>query len=429
MFTLIQREQLSNDKLFTAWKDAAVIAFNKKVRLPDSQIRMFNKSIDAAKQQYLSDKHQYQLLRIRQIVQKSRERALRSFNEDLTSIEEQLSFFKEIAEESKEDLYCGYFDDLLHLAGEFMLSVVCTRYDRGRQIRKGLSEGYHFGTLALQDGAGRVLGYSQVQVSKTPVEGVADSQNKGFHAWYLTGINLSRRDLPIEKEKAVMTILECARKLAKDSGMQGAGVAVSFNIHSNQSEVRTILKQLVHKGILVKKRLKTSVVLSKGTDSYSYNEIYFIKEQPDINLRKASINEQKKEKTTGSRLMPFVPELQGKTVIDSTGALNYEKSKETVMRGMNVLRVMYDNRKMGKKFSVCVRDTVIDVSAKIEKNNNGCWFAEMHILPGSAEKEGIKEDEILAALLERVENDPVIQDYLFSTAITFTPFFIQSWEI
>ncbi|MGB2880054.1 MAG: hypothetical protein WBD24_07715, partial [Candidatus Omnitrophota bacterium] len=238
----------------------------------------------------------------------------------------------------------GLFDDLLHLAGEFMMSGVCTRGDRPRQIAKGHAEGYHFGTIALKDDLGRVLGFSQAQIIKTPVTGKEDRENQGYRAIALTGINLSEKQLPIERERAVMAIIKAAQLLAEKAGLQGAVVVESMSIRSNQGEVNGVIDTLVQKRYFQRAKLAQKVHLSKrGLNltvfPYSYRDVYFVDKLPGIELTPASNEERKEEQEKHEELLEkkhieFFDRLghivQGKELTGEAATLLKEKMEEVL---------------------------------------------------------------------------------------------------
>ncbi|MFH0910472.1 MAG: HEAT repeat domain-containing protein, partial [Planctomycetota bacterium] len=216
------------------------------------------------------------------------------FKEEMEDLAKELRGFKEKSPETASEeggilgpeyFYAGYFDDLLHLVAEFMVSGVCTWVVRAQQA--ALTEP-HFGMLAVKDSSGRISAVSQAQVTKTGIRardlkaaGLSDAiairkSPKGWKTLALPGINLG--DIDIGDEKAVYALLEAAQRLAHNAGMQGAVIPADSGINTNQSgRVGRVLQDMVKKGWLVELHLEETVFLS-GPPAlhYSYSRVYLV---------------------------------------------------------------------------------------------------------------------------------------------------------
>jgi hypothetical protein len=213
----------------------------------------------------------------------------------IKEIQEQLQYFRTVEQPTGDEFTVGFFDDVLHLTGEFMMSGVCTYDDRARQVREGAQEGYHFGTIALKGSDARVHGISQVQVLKTGVQNLSDNkttheQINVYRVIALTGLNLSPK-VPISERHAVLSILKTALNLQKAAGLQAAVIPANETIYSNQPVVHSIIKSLVEAGHLERRRLDDPVALSKGPHKYSYQDVYVIKSVPEMD----DLHEQKQK--------------------------------------------------------------------------------------------------------------------------------------
>ncbi|MGB2629730.1 MAG: hypothetical protein WBD17_00640, partial [Candidatus Omnitrophota bacterium] len=308
-FARICYEDILNEDGFNEWISGGFKKFmariSSKTGMPLEAIdkEKIRKALNAAREKYLSDRQEIIVLRTKQLIPRITDRLLKFFSKDIVSIKEQLNSYKEESISSKDNIYVGLFDDQLHITGEFMMSGVCTWVDRSRQVREGGKEGYHFAVIALKDASGKVLGISQVQVLKTPLKGAVDNESMGYRVLSLTGINLSEKKLPIEREKAVLTILKAAYLLARNAGLQAAVIPVEGIIHSNQNDVHNVLVDLENKGILKRGNLSSDVVLSKTGFSYTYMGVYIINEIPGINLTSPAEDAPKTEYERQDELM------------------------------------------------------------------------------------------------------------------------------
>lgn len=206
---------------------------------------------------------------------------------EIPKIEQELEGFKEIQRDSKDSLYIGFFDDLLHL-NEFWMTGVCTWDERHLQVQ---NTSYHFGELALKDSAGRFLGSSQVQLLKAGIEGQKrKSSPKGWRVIALPGINLYQGNIGISNEKAVLSLLELAQALAEENNMEGAVIPVDSIIHSNNQFEKDFIQKLVKKDWLIKVNLTEIAHLTPTR--YSYSEVYLINiPKEEFNLTKTSLDQ------------------------------------------------------------------------------------------------------------------------------------------
>ncbi|MCP4612817.1 MAG: hypothetical protein GY845_29330 [Planctomycetes bacterium] len=284
----VTHTDVMDETVFSAWIDSGLSRFVRQVarkagmKTDDISMLKIRETLVQAREEYTergilefrANQYTHQLLDV--------------FKDDLSMISLHRNCFNEMSVDSKEDLYVGFFDDLLHLAGEFMLSGVCTWSDRSRQISEGKDEGYHFGTIALKDSTGRVHGFSQVQLLGTPIEGVKSIRRK-HKTLCLTGLNLGGTSLPVSRDKAVMVILKVAFELAKEAGMQHAVIVQRDDIHSNQTGVKEMIKKLVEQKHLIKGKLVKEVRLSESPE-YKYQDIYIINDLPSIELTPTTID-------------------------------------------------------------------------------------------------------------------------------------------
>lgn len=173
-------------------------------------------------------------------------------------------------------LKVGFFDDLLHLMG-FMASGVCTWVVRDKQVA---DTNVHFGKIAIKDENGRVLGASQVQLSRTPIKGQALKQStQGWSIMALPGINLFHEQLlnGQSTRQLVLSILESAQAYAKETGMQGAVLPMNGAINSNHNQEKKVINELVSLGWLKPVELQQEVILSaKPAPEYAYSHVYLI---------------------------------------------------------------------------------------------------------------------------------------------------------
>lgn len=282
--------QIKNSTLFHAWIERGFEEFIRRLqakkylghRLSEDDQSSIKTCLHASRIEYLETAVE---IKQRQIGEMLKHRLKKIFVNDLTVMKRQLGYFREREIPSKEQLYTGFFDDLLHVAGEFMMSGVCTWQDRARQVREGEQEGYHFGTLALKDEMGRVLGFSQVQLLKTPLSDMSDKNNQGYRVLALTGLNLSQKEMPIKRKRAVMALLATARKIQAAAGLQAAVLVFDPMIHSNQADVKDSITGLASKGCLKPAQMSSRVVLSRTGASLSYERVYVIHEMPEISLQ------------------------------------------------------------------------------------------------------------------------------------------------
>ena len=212
--------------------------------------------------------------------------AVRLFSDDIESIDTYLRGFKTIEEPTGDSFYTGFFDDLFHLMG-FMMTGVCTWMHRDAQVR---DERYHFGKIALKDRYGYVWGLSQAQLLRCGIEGKARAASgKGWQVIALTGINLFEGNIGMDKERAVLAILETAQRKAKELGMQGAVIPVDSVIHTNHADEARIISELVQRRLLKKVTLQETVVQSP---MYEYKEVYLIQiPESEFVLAPASLEE------------------------------------------------------------------------------------------------------------------------------------------
>jgi HEAT repeat protein len=285
----IARIQVQDQEAFEAWVDRTMPGYlghleNQKLRLNAADVDFLRSVIFQARARYASFEVP-EVLRRSQLRRALTEKVLHAYDEPLARIETELGHFHEIVARSNDDLYVGFFDDLLHLAGEFMLSGVCTWNDRARQVRQGRDEGYHFGTLALKNQEGRVLGFSQVQLLKTPLRDLREASNLGYRVLALTGVNLSEKEIPIEKKKAIHVLLKAAYQLQKEAGLQAAVIVKEKSIHSNQEEVWREVDSLLSKKVLTPGRLASKIFLSKPPSAaYQYEEVYVIHDIAEVDI-------------------------------------------------------------------------------------------------------------------------------------------------
>ncbi len=197
---------------------------------------------------------------------------LKIFDDDLKAIQSELNGFRTVETAAAGDFYVGFFDDLMHLMG-FMMTGVCTWVERDKQV---LNADFHFGKIALKDANGRVLGLSQVQLTRYGVKGgVRKVSAKGWRALALPGINLMNGDLGMTRERALLAILEAAQSYAEAAGMEGAFIPQSTGIHSQSAAGQAEIKNLVHKGWLKPVSLEGTVRLSK-IHNYTYEDVYWV---------------------------------------------------------------------------------------------------------------------------------------------------------
>nr|MCK4929969.1 hypothetical protein [Nanoarchaeota archaeon] len=291
----IRCEDIEIEDKFTAWIDRGFDKFLNGVIRKTGKLRKEIKeqeirdALFRARKQYIRNPGQILSLRKKQYAQSLLDKLLKLFSDEIISITEQLKKFEEETISSKDNLYVGVFDDLLHLAGEFMMTGVCTWPDRARQIKEGKNEGCHFATIALKDSSGRVLGFSQVQILKTPIKGRKAKFSQMYRTLSLTGINLSERKIPIDRKRALLVILKAAYELSRNAGLQPV-IVYSDGIHSNQEGVKRCIKELADQGYLKKGKLLKTVQLSKNP-SYTYQDVYIIESLPDIELTPTTIEE------------------------------------------------------------------------------------------------------------------------------------------
>lgn len=200
-------------------------------------------------------------------------RIMNLFDRDLQEIKAELADYRAQQGTSQTDYYVGFFDDLLHLMS-FVMTGVCTRGERARQVN---DTRYHFGKIAVKNAAGRILGVSQVQFAKVAISGETEKHDaKGWKVLALPGINIDKGDIPMERKKAVVAILQCAQKIADTTGLQGVVIPESIEIHSNNETEKKILSELIKDGWLRKKSLTEPVILSEGDYKYSYQSVYML---------------------------------------------------------------------------------------------------------------------------------------------------------
>ncbi len=278
------------EAVFSLWIERGLGKFISQMKRPPKDPERIRSALFKAREQYLSELKGTLSLRKRQLKDRILDHLIKLFADDTASIEKQLKNFKGLSVGSKEDLCVGLFDDLLHLSGEYMMTGVCTGPDRPRQIQEGMKEGYHFATIALKDTSGRVLGFSQVQILKTPLNNMEDKSNQGYRVLSLTGINLFQGAITIDREKAILAILMAAKQMAEKSGLQKAVIVYNSGLHSNQQEVKTYIEELAMAGYLKKGLLTEDVRLSKSPP-YKYKEVYTIESLPEIDVKPATISE------------------------------------------------------------------------------------------------------------------------------------------
>jgi hypothetical protein len=240
----IAYQALSDETVFLKWLEGGFEKFMKQLakETGSPQAELDAESIKNAclegRKQYLAAVGGLSALRKKQYANQLTQKILNSFSEDVEVIDRQLNNFADMTVSSEQNLIVGFFDDLLHLAGEFLQTDVCTYEERGRQVVQGSKEGYHFGVLALKDRDFRNIGFSQVQILTVPIAGVAEKPGKKYQVLALTGINILEGDIPIGKDKAVLAILKAACALAERAGLQGVVIVENPAIHSNQAGVK-----------------------------------------------------------------------------------------------------------------------------------------------------------------------------------------------
>ena len=199
-------------------------------------------------------------------------------------VKKTLGGFIHIETKEKDVFYTGLFDDSLHLM-ECMATGVCTWNDRPRQVR----DGPHFAVIALKDKQGRVYASSQVQLVKTPIDGYGGAASpKGYYILSLTGINMHHGKIPLDPEKAFLSIVETAHRLAKAAGIT-AVIPTDKIINSQTDRGHARIARLATKGYLTRRDLTKTVVLSKSP-SYTYDQVYAINlPESTFSLKEASI--------------------------------------------------------------------------------------------------------------------------------------------
>jgi len=194
---------IKNEKLFHSWIDRGLqnfvntLARKSGISSDDIEIERVREIIKETGREYVKDANRLRRILKIQYANKVVNKCIKAFTSVEKKIRIHLGNFKEVEIDSEEEFYVCLFDDLLHLTGEFMQSGVCTWLDRARQVKSGNREGYHFATIALKDKEGRVLGFSQVQLLKTSLEGQEHDEKKGYKVLALTGLNLNEKVLPI----------------------------------------------------------------------------------------------------------------------------------------------------------------------------------------------------------------------------------------
>ncbi|MBF0387134.1 MAG: hypothetical protein HQL20_04675, partial [Candidatus Omnitrophica bacterium] len=225
---------------------------------------------------------------------------------NIRSVEDELKKFqsREVPAEG-ESLKVGFFDDLLHLMS-FMASGVCTWVARDRQV---LDPRTHFGKIAIKDDLGRVLGVSQVQLSRTKIKGLpAARSERGWSVLAMPGINLFHEQLQGNQSTSqlVLAILKTAQLYAKEAGMQGAFIPNNPAIYTNHNQERKVIEELVQLGWLKPVELEDDVQLSVSpAPNYSYLHGFLVcipVENTAVVLRKSSVPVEKIEDRRVKRL-------------------------------------------------------------------------------------------------------------------------------
>jgi len=312
---LLTNEVVRDKTLITSWVDNGLQkAANRlfklaKKRSPDLNINLENIAsllreaiLRARELQEVEIENQTDLDRRRVMLADRISRdILTLFSNEISQIQKELKGFKAIEREAATRFYTGFFDDLLHLMG-FMMSGVCTWTERDKQI---LDQNCHFGKLALKDENGRILGLSQVQLLHCGISGEARSvSSKGWRVIALPGINLSEGNIGMNKERALLSILETAQRYSELLGMEGAVIPVSKEIHSNHGFEKQFIQTLVRRGWLKEATLAESVILTRDTYAYKYADVYLITiPQKDMFLAPVSREEMvRQEKLAAERL-------------------------------------------------------------------------------------------------------------------------------
>jgi len=286
----IPLSELSNTASFNAWIDRNLLSVQRHLGLSEREVHNLRDVLDEARENLLHNEKPMAEFRRRQFITEILRRMLQEYGGRVDEIRQIGSRYKETTSETDQSIFVGWYDDLLHLILELTGSNVCTLWDRARQVREGVQEGYHFAVLALKDSTGRAFGWSQVQLLKTPLQNTPNRENRGYRVLAMTGINLSQKEIPLERERAVLALLKTAYELKESAGLQGVVIPLNtaregtlYSIYTNQPAIHGFMEKLVAAGILVEGELAAPVTLSKEPH-YTYQKVWILTRAPDIPL-------------------------------------------------------------------------------------------------------------------------------------------------